>query len=150
MNTSEFENLYEQDYYLWVEKTSNLLKERKFTQLDLKNLIEEIETLGRSEQDKLTFSLRIICKNLLQWQYQAAKSSKRLIKTISQERDNLSDYLEDIPSLKSVLQNRQILIKAYRRARRNAIRETAITNLPEDCPYSIEQILDLKFFPKVY
>ncbi|MFM2315018.1 MAG: hypothetical protein RLZZ04_4294, partial [Cyanobacteriota bacterium] len=47
---SELKQLYEQDYYLWLEKTIELLKTGKLNQLDWENLIEEIENLGRSEK----------------------------------------------------------------------------------------------------
>ena len=46
----ELKQLYEQDYYLWLEKTIELLKAGKLNQLDRENLMEEIENLGRSEQ----------------------------------------------------------------------------------------------------
>ena len=59
----------------------------------------------------------------------------------------MSATLEDTPSLKNLLQDRAVLSKAYQRGRRDAIRETGITNLPIDCPYSLEQILDGNFLP---
>lgn len=43
-------DLYEQDFYLWIQTTAELLKQKNFTQLDLENLIEEIETMGKSEK----------------------------------------------------------------------------------------------------
>ena len=39
-------NLYETDFNLWLEETARLLKENKFEQLDIENLIEEIEAMG--------------------------------------------------------------------------------------------------------
>lgn len=45
--------LYESDYYLWLQETSRLLKARNFENIDIENLIEEIESLGRSERNKL-------------------------------------------------------------------------------------------------
>jgi hypothetical protein len=49
INTSTIKDLYESDYLLWLQETSRLLKDRDFNNLDLENLIEEIESLGRSE-----------------------------------------------------------------------------------------------------
>ena len=40
----ELKQLYEQDYYLWLEKTIELLKAGKLNQLDRENLIEEISS----------------------------------------------------------------------------------------------------------
>ena len=92
-------DLYESDYLLWLQKTSQLLKTKDFEGLDLENLIEEIESWGRSDRNKLISSLRLIYQHLLKWQYQPHKRSKSWRNTISRERDNISDYIEDIPSL---------------------------------------------------
>jgi hypothetical protein len=37
-------NLYEKDYYLWIDKTIFLLENHQFSELDLENLIEEIKS----------------------------------------------------------------------------------------------------------
>lgn len=145
---STLQDLYEHDYYLWLQETSRLLKIKDFTNLDLKNLIEEIESLGKKERDKLISSLRLIYHHLLKWQYQPNKRSKSWNDTIIRERDNISDYIEDTPSLKSLLQDTKILAKAYQRGRRDAMRETGVTNLPQKCPYSIEQTLERNFLPE--
>lgn len=49
--------------------------------------------------------------------------------------------------LKNLLQDTTVLLKAYQRGRRDAIKETEIVNLPQDCPYYIEQTLDHNFLP---
>ncbi len=139
--------LYDRDYHLWLEETAQLLKTKNFSQLDIKNLIEEIETLGRSERNKIISSLRLIYQHLLKWQYQPEKRSTSWTNTIDRERDNICDYVEDMPSLKKMLDNPEIIAKAYRRGRRDAIKETGITNLPADCPFTIQQVLDSNYLP---
>jgi len=42
------QSLYDQDILLWVEDTVAKLKAHDFENLDLENLIEEIDTLGKS------------------------------------------------------------------------------------------------------
>ena len=148
IDSTKIAELYEQDYYLWLQETSRLLKAREFTNLDLENLIEEIESLGRSERNTLISSLRLVYQHLLKWQYQPNKRSKSWSNTISRERDNVSYYIEDTPSLKNLLQDKIALNKAYQRGRRDAMRETGIINLPQNCPYSIEQTLDQNFLPE--
>ena len=39
-------SLYERDFCLWLEQQSELLRERRFDELDLANLVEEIEAMG--------------------------------------------------------------------------------------------------------
>lgn len=148
MGEFKIKDLYDRDYYLWLEETSKLLKAQDFANIDLENLTEEIESLGRSERNKLISSLRLIYKHLLKWQYQPNKRSSSWSYTITRERDNISDYIEDTPSLKNLLQDDIALTKAYQRGRRDAIRETGIENLPQECPYSMEQALDHNFFPE--
>ena len=144
---TQLEQLYDRDYYLWLEVTTKLLKDRQFEQLDLNNLIEEIETLGRSEKNKVISNLKLICQHLLKWQYQSEKRSKSWLNTIRRERNNLADYLEDMPSLKKFLETPEVLAKAYRRGRRDAIQETEIENFPPDCPFSKDEVLDLNYLP---
>ncbi|MBC6480968.1 MAG: DUF29 family protein [Hormoscilla sp. GM7CHS1pb] len=42
--------LYDLDYNLWLEKTIGQLRDRAFTEIDLENLLEELEAMGRSEK----------------------------------------------------------------------------------------------------
>ncbi|NET73475.1 MAG: DUF29 domain-containing protein, partial [Sphaerospermopsis sp. SIO1G2] len=53
-------NLYEQDFYLWIETTAQQLKAGDFKEVDLENLIEEIESMGRSEKRELKSRLIIL------------------------------------------------------------------------------------------
>ncbi len=43
-------SLYETDFLLWTEETIAKLKARDFDHVDLENLIEEIESLGKSDK----------------------------------------------------------------------------------------------------
>ncbi len=45
--------LYEEDFYLWLKTTAEQLKKGRFAEVDLDNLIEEIESMGRSERHAL-------------------------------------------------------------------------------------------------
>jgi hypothetical protein len=42
-------SLYDRDFALWVDDVAAKLKVRDFERLDIDNLVEEIEALGRSE-----------------------------------------------------------------------------------------------------
>ncbi|AVQ71515.1 hypothetical protein MTo_02508 [Microcystis aeruginosa NIES-1211] len=54
---STAKKLYDTDFNLWVEETAKLLKEGKWEYLDLENLIEEIEAMGRSDKKALKSNL---------------------------------------------------------------------------------------------
>ncbi|MFM6454218.1 MAG: DUF29 domain-containing protein, partial [Planktothrix sp.] len=70
------QSLYEQDFYGWTKKQTQLLREQKWHHLDLNNLIEEIESLGRQERQQLRNRLSILMAHLLKWEYQPTKRSR--------------------------------------------------------------------------
>ncbi len=45
--------LYESDFYSWTQRQADMLRSGKLETADLANIIEEIETLGRSEESSL-------------------------------------------------------------------------------------------------
>jgi hypothetical protein len=58
-------NLYEQDFYLWTQTIVQNLKENKLNEIDISNLIEEIESMGRSEKRELKSRLIVLLMHLL-------------------------------------------------------------------------------------
>ena len=58
-------NLYEQDYYLWVEDILQKIQEKKWDEMDWDNLWEEIDDMGKSQKQRLTSNLRILLMHLL-------------------------------------------------------------------------------------
>ncbi len=63
-------SLYDKDFYAWTQEQASLLQSRQWSQLDLPNLIEEIESLGRQERRELINRLSVLMAHLLKWQYQ--------------------------------------------------------------------------------
>ncbi len=63
LSQKEMTYLYDKDYYLWIENTVKLLQKQQFNEIDLINLIEELEDMGRSEKraisSNFTMSLTI-------------------------------------------------------------------------------------------
>lgn len=138
--------IYEIDDYLWLERTIKLLKEKKFDELDLENLIEELENLGRERKNKVESLLRQIIIYLLfleywsqEYQYNAAHWQAE----ITEFRFQINGILTK--NLQSYLASKIELIY------QNSVKYTQIkTNLnifPEKCPYTLEQLLDEDWFP---
>ena len=92
--------LYDKDYYLWLEETVKLLRERRLTEIDINNLIEEIEDLGRSEKNAVKSNFKILICYLLKYKYQPSKRSKTWLSTIFEHQDRLDDDFAESPSLK--------------------------------------------------
>jgi hypothetical protein len=61
--------LYEQDFALWIEKTVGQLKAGDFAEIDLENLIEEVESLGRQEKRELENRLTTLLEHALKRRY---------------------------------------------------------------------------------
>jgi hypothetical protein len=138
---------YENDFYTWTQQQASLLKSQQFKDLDIENLIEEIETMGRSEKRELANRLIVLLVQLLKWKYQDVRRSRSWALTIDEQRIRFSETLEDNPGLKPELD--EILKKAYRLAVIQAARETKISKgiFPDHCPWELTQIIDEVFYP---
>ncbi len=53
-------SLYETDFYAWTQKQVNLLRDRHWSQLDLHNLIDEVESLGKQQRQELRNCLSVL------------------------------------------------------------------------------------------
>jgi hypothetical protein len=146
-NIGDNTNLYDQDYYLWIEQTVELLKQQKFREIDLVNLIEEIETMGRSEKRSISSNLRILLMHLLKYKYQPEKRTNSWLLTIREHRKRLQEAFKTSPSLKRYY--REIFKECYQDAREFAADETGlqITTFPEISPFSLEETLNSNYLP---
>ena len=140
-------SLYEQDFYAWTQQQVATLAEHRWEDLDLANLIEEIESLGRQERQELRNRFAILMAHLLKWQFQPQKRSRSWLATIRIQRFDTIDLLKDNPSLKPYLE--EALERAYQKAIILAVKETNLPKrtFPLQCPYMLADILDESFFP---
>jgi hypothetical protein len=122
------------------------LQTGQLEQLDLKNLAEEIEGLGRSEKRELRSRLQVLLMHLLKWQYQPQRRSHSWQSTITEQRIQLAGLLQDSPSLKPHLE--EIFEDCYQAARQMEATETQlpIAQFPATSPYSIADALRITFW----
>src|SRR5579872_3863392 len=139
---------YENDFYAWAIHNAQLLRERKLSEIDIENIAEEIESMGKSEKRELINRLAILLAHLLKWKFQPIKQSKSWQLTIKEQRFQLIKLFEESPSLKHEIELK--LEEAYEQAMIIAERETGFeeNNFPKNCPFSLKQVLDQKFFPR--
>ncbi|MBE9237295.1 DUF29 domain-containing protein [Anabaena aphanizomenioides LEGE 00250] len=135
-------NLYEQDFYLWIETTAQQLRKGDFTEVDLGNLIEEIESMGRSEKRELKSRLIVLLMHLLKWHYQPEKRSASWQSTITEQRICLEELLEDSPSLQPLFT--ELFADCYNKARLKASQETGIklNFFPQESPFSLDEVMN--------
>jgi hypothetical protein len=138
-------NLYDQDFNLWIETTSKQLKAGKFAEIDLANLIEEIESMGKSEKRELKSRLIVLLMHLLKWQYQPEKRSESWRSMITEQRICIELLLEDSPSLQPLLI--EIFTDCYEKARLKASEETGmkLNFFPKESPFTLEETLKNSF-----
>jgi len=139
--------LYNTDFYGWTQHQAAALRSGNFTALDLDNLIDEVESMGKSEKRELESRLEILLMHLLKWQYQPDFRSTSWQASIIEQRYRVADHLQENPSLKAGLAD--TCQKAYRYAVLGAVKETGIGKImfPLDCPWTFEQAMDADFWP---
>jgi hypothetical protein len=144
---TENSGLYETDFYAWTIEQAKFLKDGVWDCLDISNLVEEIESLGKQQRQELRNRLGILLGHLLKWEFQPSHRSKSWLATIREQRRRIVDLLEESPSLKPYLP--EVLEKAYQDGVDLAVRETSLNykDFPQECLYSLEQVLDSSFFP---
>ncbi|MFN4843736.1 MAG: DUF29 domain-containing protein [Dolichospermum sp.] len=141
--------IYEQDYTEWLDITLNQLQNRDLENVDWEHLIEEITALGNEQRRKVeSYLLRLLIHLLLYnyWSSEKDWSGRGWEKEIDNFRLELDLLLES-----KVLYNHcvKILDKIYIKARNNAIRRSELSPeiFPENCPYSLTEILNPEWLP---
>jgi hypothetical protein len=137
--------MYEVDFYKWIQETANQLKERQFDRVDWENLIEEIESMGRSEKRELASRLVVLLTHILKWIHQPSKRSQSWVSTIGEQQIQIENLLADSPSLNGYFV--EILDGCYQKARKKAARETGleISVFPFDNSFGENDILNFDF-----
>ncbi|MBV9859048.1 MAG: DUF29 domain-containing protein [Alphaproteobacteria bacterium] len=145
---------YDDDFYAWTQYQADVLRtlRTRDNRLDRENLVEEVETLGRSERDAVRSQMRRILVHLLKLAYSPARDPRLdWMSSIIQGRAALDDKLSQ--SLRRDAQ--EALPKLYSDAREQAAvelqkhgeREPAAA-LPATCPFSMDQILSKGWYPE--
>ena len=137
---------YEIDFYSWTLHSAQLLREGKFSELDIENVAEEIESMGKSDKRELISRFALLLSHLLKWQYQPERRGNSWKHTIKNQRLEVKELLKDSPSLKYELDKQEY---AYEKALNIAIEETGLSEntFPKNCPFSLEQCFNDQFLP---
>ncbi len=135
-------DLYEVDYYLWIQETLEQLKHQNYSQVDWVNLLDEIEDMGKRERLSLESNLVVVLLHLLKWKHQPQNRSGSWKGSIREHRRRISKAIKVSPSLKSY--PGEILAECYQEAVLQASDETGlpIDEFPKQCPYSTAEVLE--------
>jgi translation initiation factor 2B subunit (eIF-2B alpha/beta/delta family) len=141
--------LYEEDFAAWLDAQATALREARFADLDLDNLIEEVESIRRAEVRSAQHHARVVVAQLLQLAHSTLGDPRRSWKsTAMAHRHQLEMILT--PTLRHELEAR--LEEVHRCGRRLAatVLETEGTPpewLPQKCPFTVAQILADDWYP---
>ncbi|PZN79674.1 MAG: DUF29 domain-containing protein [Candidatus Methylumidiphilus alinenensis] len=140
-------NLHENDLYAWTRQQVQLLKSGQLSALDVSNLIDEVDDMGGSIRNQLESRLEVLLMHLLKWQYQPNYRGRSWQLTIKEQRRKIERLIRKNPSLQNTLD--QTLADAYGDAILAAAKETGMAEniFPEQCPYSIQQIIYSDYLP---
>ena len=141
-------SLYDEDFAVWTSETASLLRERRFDEVDIEHVAEEIEDMGKRDKRELHSRLAVLILHLLKWKWQPERKSESWRSTIAAQRMEIDLVLDDSPSLRRAIP--ETLSQVYRRALKTATAETGLParTFPRECPFSPDQILDLSFLPE--
>ncbi|MBC7971318.1 MAG: DUF29 domain-containing protein [Verrucomicrobia bacterium] len=139
---------YLADFNAWIAQTVHLLRERRWQDVDVTHLIEEIQDLGKSERRAIASQLTRLLLHLLKWQYQPQRRSDSWLDSITDARTQIALAIEDSPSLNNYPAEQ--LEASYQRARRQAAKQTNIepSLFPNTCPYAVELVLAEDWLPE--
>lgn len=149
------DRLYDADYYAWALEQAAVLRRlaasRVASDLDLANLAEEIEDLGKSQRRAVRSQLRRLIEHVLKLDYALSPNPRAgWRRTVLDARIELEDDLT--PTLRRDLEgDLQIIYAAARDQAAEALEShnepNAAAGLPNDCPYTLPQLLDRHWLP---
>ena len=155
MATTRPDHLYRSDYYAWARDQADALRrlaaERWNGPLDLANLAEEVDDLGKSERNAVLSQSERLIEHLLKLQLSRSVEPRRgWIVTVDDARRELEKHLTE--ALRQELE--AALPELYRRERKRTARKLALFDdreaadaLPEACPYTVRELCDEDWLP---
>jgi hypothetical protein len=144
--------LYDQDFHTWALETAQLLRKQSWNQVEWEAVIEEIESLGKSQERELASRLFQLTVHLLKWIAQPSRrqTSRSWTTSIRNQRREIGRLLRQSPSLRRQVED--VLVEEYVSALDEAMHQTGLPReiFPPTCPWITPQVLDNDFWPETF
>jgi len=143
--------LYERDYYAWIQKQVRALRKHRVEEIDWANVAEEIEDLGKSEKHSVESHLARISEQFLKLVFSSTRmkglNRRGWELSIREARHQIRKLLRESRSLRR--KTAELYADAYETGRNAALIALNLPDsaLPETSPWPVEQILDNSFLP---
>ena len=143
----------DKDFSVWVLEQAKVLRLHKPRAMDWEDLADQLEEMYAQIKVDLESDLRVILQHLLKLQFQPGDNEWRRRArgwkvSATEHRNRVSFILDGSPSLKKKLP--ELTVRAYAGARKEAALHMNLEEraLPAKCPWTVEQVRDLDFFPE--
>jgi Domain of unknown function DUF29 len=148
--------LYEEDYYAWTKAQAAELRRMAAahvnTRLDLENLAEEVESLGRSDLNTVRSQIRRIVEHLLKLEFSPSPLPRADWRhSVAQARDEVQDHMTASMRPDVVAE----VVRLFDRGRRDAAfalakhgERDAAKALPTVCPYGFDEMVRHDWYPR--
>ena len=138
---------HDRDFYAWANDSAARLRAGRWAEVDVEQIAEELEGMGKQQKHALAGHLKILMLHLLKWRYQPTFRGVSWRLSINNARDEIAELLEDSPSLATNLP--EIAARRYPAVRSRASLETglALETFPVECPFIRDQLVDQDFLP---
>lgn len=138
---------YEDDVHSWAFEQAQLLRLGRFSEVDLPNVIEELESLGREIEIQLETAYCDLIAGLLEWNAAPENRTIELSKTIRNARFSIRQEERDSKSLRD--RAKAIVHEVYSQSVRQAMIATGRprSDFPIACPYELDFLRNPDSFP---
>lgn len=132
---------YEEDFAAWTAAQASMLRERRFAELDLEHLAEEVESVGRSEFRAFSNAIELIVFHMLKWDYQPELRGQSWHRSINDQRKMVRKLIKENPSFKA--RTAEAIETAFIGMPDAVDDETGVPahRLPQSCPYGWDEIM---------
>ncbi len=136
------QTLYDTDFAEWADRAAELMRARRFKDIDWENVIEEVESLGRSQRASVRSQLRRMLVHLIKQRIQPERDGASWRNSVANARLEIRNDIRDSPSLRHHLKDnlQAIYCDAVEEALVRMNRLSA--DLPAECPWDVDRLLD--------
>ena len=130
------------DFAAWIYDQVAALREGRFSDLDIDDLTDEVESLAKRDFRKLRSYLRVIITHMLKWDWQPERRDVSWRKSINASRERVWGELASSPSFRPRIA--EAIEQVFASARLKAWDETGVFKFerePKTCPYSWDEIM---------
>lgn len=139
--------LYDTDFTAWTREQAGFARTNSLNNLDLANIAEELDCMGRSEHRQFSHNLYRLMGYLMRWCYQPEHRCSAWRIAILESRIMIERILEDSPSI--LAEWDETVAAEWSRSVKCASTDTGIPRraFPKDSPWDRPELLDTDFLP---